>query len=153
MFLPSMNNPFLFTRLSKQSLTCLFLCNLLLVQGISAIGEVYWGVNCGGDQHTDIHGIKYQRDTLSSGIASGEEENFMTAPFEKQEFLIDICHRVQKVGPRGVVGTVRHLTVDLRCRAIQEFSIMSEPIDPVSLEMGGERTCSVIHFPYAAFPP
>ena len=23
---------------------------------------------------------------------------------------------------------------------------MSEPIDPVSLEMGGERTCSVIHF-------
>ncbi len=23
---------------------------------------------------------------------------------------------------------------------------MSEPIDPVSLEMGAERTCSVIHF-------
>ena len=23
---------------------------------------------------------------------------------------------------------------------------MSEPIDPVSLEMGGERTCSVVHF-------
>ena len=29
---------------------------------------------------------------------------------------------------------------------IQEFSIMSEAIDPVSLEMGGERTCSAIHF-------
>lgn len=73
MFMPSLNNLSPFKSLNKQSLTCLLLCNLLLVQEISAIGEVYWGVNCGGDQHTDIHGIKYQRDTLSAGIASGEE--------------------------------------------------------------------------------
>ena len=29
---------------------------------------------------------------------------------------------------------------------IQEFAIMSEPLDPLSLEMGSERTCWGIHF-------
>ncbi|KAL4223841.1 hypothetical protein ACF0H5_017306 [Mactra antiquata] len=34
------------------------------------IGEVIWAVNCGGESHTDIHGIQYQGDYHSTGIAS-----------------------------------------------------------------------------------
>ena len=48
----------------------LLVYGVLLVTQIEAIGEVIWAVNCGGDKHTDIHGIRYQRDALSKGVAS-----------------------------------------------------------------------------------
>ena len=35
-----------------------------------AIGEVIWAVNCGGEAHTDVHGIRYKADKLGVGIES-----------------------------------------------------------------------------------
>lgn len=34
------------------------------------LGEVIWAVNCGGEAHTDIQGITYQKDLLRVGVAS-----------------------------------------------------------------------------------
>ena len=32
---------------------------VLLLTGVRAIGEVVYAVNCGGDSHTDVHGVRY----------------------------------------------------------------------------------------------
>ena len=48
------------------------LIHALLAQEASSLGEVLWAVNAGGESHTDIHGIRYQRDHLTTGIASGK---------------------------------------------------------------------------------
>ena len=51
-------------------------CNLLLfifciiISAVQPLGEVIWAVNSGGDAHTDANGIRYQKDTSDSGIAS-----------------------------------------------------------------------------------
>ena len=37
---------------------------------VIGIGEIIWAVNCGGDEHTDIHGINYEADSLDVGFAS-----------------------------------------------------------------------------------
>lgn len=36
----------------------------------SAAYKVIYGVNCGGEEHTDSNGIKYEKDTLKIGTAS-----------------------------------------------------------------------------------
>ena len=41
-----------------------------LFYNVSCLGEILWAVNCGGDSHTDIQGITYERDTLSIGTSS-----------------------------------------------------------------------------------
>lgn len=53
------------------------LCFAFYITGISAIGEVIWAVNCGGDAHTDIHGIRYQKDTATTGVASDYGKNLI----------------------------------------------------------------------------
>ncbi len=53
------------------------LCILLYVAQTIGIGEVIWAVNCGGDSHTDIHGIRYQKDVLSTGIPSDFGKSLM----------------------------------------------------------------------------
>ena len=55
----------------------LLVWNILLVTQIEGIGEVIWAVNCGGDKHTDIHGIRYQKDILSKGVASDYGKNLL----------------------------------------------------------------------------
>ena len=51
-----------------------FLCALsilfLLVNEITATGEVVFAVNCGGPAHTDLNGVHYQADKLGVGTAS-----------------------------------------------------------------------------------
>lgn len=32
--------------------------------------EVLWAVNCGGKEHIDLNGVKYEADYLKTGIAS-----------------------------------------------------------------------------------
>ena len=54
------------------SLLAVLLVNTLIVQEASSLGEVLWAVNAGGEGHEDIHGIRYQRDHLTTGIASGK---------------------------------------------------------------------------------
>ena len=35
---------------------------ILLCTEVRGLGEVVYAVNCGGEAHTDIYGIKYQKD-------------------------------------------------------------------------------------------
>lgn len=61
--------------LLRRHFVCLLTCVLALVSKVLSVGEVIWAVNCGGDPHTDIHGIRYQRDPLQEGIVSDYGKN------------------------------------------------------------------------------
>ena len=58
------------TQIIQRRAIALLTCLLGLISDTLADGEVIWAVNCGGDAHTDVHGIRYQRDSLSEGISS-----------------------------------------------------------------------------------
>ncbi|KAK9886004.1 hypothetical protein WA026_014790 [Henosepilachna vigintioctopunctata] len=54
---------------------CILLCLVLSVRDVihgEILGSVIYAVNCGGDAHIDVHGIRYERDPLHDkiGIAS-----------------------------------------------------------------------------------
>lgn len=50
-------------------LSCMLILGVFLDLGYG-LGEVIWAVNCGGEAHTDIQGITYQKDLLRVGVAS-----------------------------------------------------------------------------------
>ena len=62
---------------AKRFVVALLICIMLLAVGIDCIGEVIWAVNCGGDTHTDIHGVRYQKDMLIDGVASDYGKNML----------------------------------------------------------------------------
>ncbi|ESO97776.1 hypothetical protein LOTGIDRAFT_103588 [Lottia gigantea] len=61
---------FLRQKLSQPGILFCFLCIALLFGQTFCNPEVAWAVNCGGSSHTDVHGIRYQADTLQIGFAS-----------------------------------------------------------------------------------
>jgi len=67
-----LSSVFVTLRRSSQSMNVLLYFALLLslCTHCMSIGDVIWAVNCGGDSHTDIHGIRYQEDKQSVGISS-----------------------------------------------------------------------------------
>lgn len=48
---------------------------VLLVVGESTAYKVIYAVNCGGEEHTDSNGIKYEKDTLKIGTSSDFGKN------------------------------------------------------------------------------
>lgn len=48
---------------------------VLLIVGGSTAYKVIYAVNCGGDEHTDSNGIKYEKDTLKIGTSSDFGKN------------------------------------------------------------------------------
>ncbi|XP_050408607.2 malectin-B [Patella vulgata] len=57
-------------KLSKQGTLFCILCIASLIGQTFGAAEVVWAVNCGGQAHTDVHGIRYQADSLQIGYAS-----------------------------------------------------------------------------------
>jgi len=55
---------------SPRLLTLAVVLLLVFALEVTAVGEVIWAVNCGGDAHVDSYGVHYQRDWLSVGQAS-----------------------------------------------------------------------------------
>ena len=53
------------------TLAVVLLLVFALVGEVTAVGEVIWAVNCGGEAHVDLYGVQYQRDSLGLGHASG----------------------------------------------------------------------------------
>lgn len=53
----------------------LSLCSIW--SGTHAIGDVIWAVNCGGEGHTDVHGIRYEKDSAAVGIPSDYGKTLM----------------------------------------------------------------------------
>ena len=48
---------------------------LSLFSNATGVNNVIWAVNCGGDTHTDVHGIRYEADALDTGFASDYGKN------------------------------------------------------------------------------
>lgn len=73
-----------------------FRCNVLFSFLLSAslfsdcigIGDVIWAVNCGGDAHTDINGIRYQEDYLDIGISSDYGKSLMIQRVVPQDQIL-----------------------------------------------------------------
>lgn len=63
-----------------------FLCSFTSV--IHGIGEVIYAVNCGGEMHTDINGVRYQKDPYPSGIASDYGKNLMIQRVAPQDQIL-----------------------------------------------------------------
>ena len=55
---------------SPRLLTLAVVILLVFALEVTAVGEVVWAVNCGGDAHVDVFGVHYQRDWLNVGHAS-----------------------------------------------------------------------------------
>ena len=43
---------------------------ILLCTEVKGLGEVVYAVNCGGEAHADIYGVKYQKDPSKVGLQS-----------------------------------------------------------------------------------
>ncbi|KAJ8312726.1 hypothetical protein KUTeg_010099 [Tegillarca granosa] len=68
----------------------LFICLSLfsLFTQSLGIGDVIWAVNCGGEGHTDIHGIRYDADQLKIGIASDYGKTLMISRVVPQDNIL-----------------------------------------------------------------
>ncbi|ELT91685.1 hypothetical protein CAPTEDRAFT_148335 [Capitella teleta] len=55
---------------ATRELFALLLFIVLCTVEVTGLGQVIWAVNSGGDAHVDVHGIRYQKDFLSDGVAS-----------------------------------------------------------------------------------
>ena len=65
----------------------LFLSLSLLLQCTNAI-EVMWAVNCGGEEHTDVHGIHYQADISDVGFSSDFGKSLMIQRVVPQDQIL-----------------------------------------------------------------
>ncbi|KAL3856767.1 hypothetical protein ACJMK2_011487 [Sinanodonta woodiana] len=73
----------------KQHALFSILFSLSLFSQSFGIGEVVWAVNCGGEAHTDIHGIRFEADPLQSeGISSDYGKNLMIQRVVPQDQIL-----------------------------------------------------------------
>ncbi len=61
---------------------------LLLLCEIEGLGEVIWAVNCGGESHTDINGIRYQKDSHKLGIPSDFGKSLLIQRVSQQDQIL-----------------------------------------------------------------
>lgn len=52
------------------SMSFLLAALLLLSTEVRGLGEIVYAVNCGGDDHIDVQGIRYAKDSNQVGTAS-----------------------------------------------------------------------------------
>jgi len=75
------------TKLRKHVLL-FYVCIALYIAQIKGLGEVIWAVNAGGEAHTDVNGVKYQRDTNSAGVASDFGKNLIIQRAGQQDQIL-----------------------------------------------------------------
>ena len=75
--------------LSQKHILFSVLFALCLFSNALGIGEVIWAVNCGGETHTDIHGIRYEGDPLQEvGFASDYGKNLLIQRVVPQDQIL-----------------------------------------------------------------
>ncbi|XP_071946303.1 malectin-A-like [Antedon mediterranea] len=72
---------------NMQIMFCILLQCLLLCQ-VLAIGKVIFAVNSGGQAHTDENGIRYNEDTLSTGIVSDYGRNMQISRVRPEDMIL-----------------------------------------------------------------
>lgn len=68
---------------------------LVFALDVTAVGEVVWAVNCGGEAHVDVFGVHYQRDWLTVGHASPHGRSIMirrVAPHDQLLYQTERYH-------------------------------------------------------------
>jgi len=58
---------------------------LLLLGQTVGLGDIIYAVNCGGDEHTDVFGIKYQKDNNKVGTSSDYGKQLMIGRVPQQD--------------------------------------------------------------------
>ncbi|XP_076472896.1 malectin-B-like [Babylonia areolata] len=62
---------------------------LCLFSNALGIGEIMWAVNCGGESHTDVHGIRYEADPMQDvGFASDYGKNLLIQRVVPQDQIL-----------------------------------------------------------------
>jgi len=61
---------------------------LVFALEVTAVGEVIWAVNCGGDAHVDVFGVQYQRDWLGVGHASAHGRSIGIRRIPQQDQIL-----------------------------------------------------------------
>lgn len=75
--------------LSQRRVLFSLLFTLCLFSNALGIGEVMWAVNCGGEPHTDIHGIRYEGDPMQdTGFASDYGKNLLIQRVVPQDQIL-----------------------------------------------------------------
>ncbi|XP_005104301.1 malectin-A [Aplysia californica] len=83
----------IFVSLSKRLLMLkkpLFACllSLALLMQCANASEVVWAVNCGGEEHTDVHGIHYEADPSDTGFSSDFGKSLMIQRVVPQDQIL-----------------------------------------------------------------
>ncbi|CAF3720427.1 unnamed protein product [Rotaria sp. Silwood1] len=69
----------------------LYICLTCFIQQYHTSGimdNVVFAVNCGGEAHTDINGIKYRKDYLKAGINSDYGRNLNINRVPKEDMIL-----------------------------------------------------------------
>lgn len=66
----------------------LLLWMLLALGAVDCLGEVIWAVNAGGEAHSDVHGIRYQKDTLKVGVPSDYGKSLLIQRVHPQDQIL-----------------------------------------------------------------
>ena len=71
---------------------CVIICTVFILCCLTTvaqgIGEVIFAVNCGGEPHTDVNGIRFQRDPLTVGTASDYGKNLLIQRINAQDQIL-----------------------------------------------------------------
>lgn len=65
--------------------------NVLLICLLSSLTQCYdviYAINCGGQRHTDVNGIKYKRDDNEAGVASDFGKGLTIARVHPQDQVL-----------------------------------------------------------------
>merc|ERR1719447_2217107 len=60
----------------------------LLLGEVRGLGDAVYAVNCGGEAHTDLFGIKYEKDTNKVGTASDYGKQLMIGRVSQQDQIL-----------------------------------------------------------------
>lgn len=79
----------------KLSLFAIVFSVSLLLNSVNA-GEVLWAINCGGEEHTDVHGIHYEADSADIGVESDHGKSLMIQRVVPQDQILYQTERYHK---------------------------------------------------------
>jgi hypothetical protein len=74
--------------LSQRHVLFSLIIALCLLSSALGVNEIVWAVNCGGESHTDVHGIRYEADPLDTGFASDYGKNLLIQRVVPQDQIL-----------------------------------------------------------------
>ena len=73
-----------------------FVCSVSLLMNSVNAGDVLWAINCGGEEHTDVHGIHYEADSSDIGVESDHGKSLVIQRVVPQDQILYQTERYHK---------------------------------------------------------